>query len=114
MLSGVLHGLGDDLIFVGLNNYLTDSYGVFSASAIASSVFTRYIGAAILLPLASYHMYSNLGVPWSCTILGLLCFMMSLIPFGFIRYGPALKKRSKFCQKLEERNALGMGIALDL
>ena len=102
MLSGVLFGLGVDLIFMGLTNYLTDAYDVYSASAMASSVFSRNIAAALLLPLASHRMYAQLGVAWSCSILGFICFGMSTIPFAFIKYGPRLREQSAFCQKLRE------------
>lgn len=62
MLSGVLFCLGVDLIFMTLTNCLTDAYDAYSASAMASSVFSRNIAAALLLPLASYRMYEQLGV----------------------------------------------------
>ena len=114
MLSGVLFGLGVDLIFMGLTNYLTDSYDVYSASAMASSIFSRNIAAALLLPLASYNMYAQLGVAWACSILGFLCFGMSIIPFAFIIYGPKMRERSKFCRRLEERKLLGGSIGMDL
>ena len=114
MLSGVLFGLGLDLIFMGLTNYLTDSYDVYSASAMASSVFSRNIAAALLLPLASYQMYEQLGVAWTCSILGFACFGMSIIPFAFIRYGPKLREKSLFCQKLRERKLLGGSVGIDL
>lgn len=107
MLSGVLFGLGVDLIFVGLTNYLTDAYGVYSASAMASSIFSRNIAAALLLPLASYKMYENLGVAWTCSTLGFLCLTMSIIPFAFIKFGPQLREKSKFCQKLKQSRNLG-------
>lgn len=114
MLSGVLFGLGVDLIFMGLTNYLTDSYGVYSASAMASSVFSRNIAAALLLPLASYRMYEQLGVAWACSILGFACLAMSIIPFGFIWYGPKLTARSKFCQRLKQRELTGVVIEVTL
>ena len=114
MLSGVLFGLGLDLIFMGLTNYLTDSYDVYSASAMASSVFSRNIAAALLLPLASYRMYEQLGIAWTCSILGFACFGMSIIPFAFIRYGPSLRKRSLFCMKLRERKLQGGSAGTDL
>ena len=114
MLSGVLFGLGVDLIFMGLSNYLTDTYDVYSASAMASSVFSRNIAAALLLPLASYRMYEQLGVAWACSILGFACFGMSAIPFGFIKYGPKLREKSRFCQRLRQRKLLGKSVGMDL
>lgn len=114
MLSGVLFGLGVDLIFMGLTNYLTDSYDVYSASAMASSIFSRNIAAALLLPLASSKMYEQLGVAWACSILGFACFGMSTIPFAFIRFGPKLREKSKFCQRLKQRKLVGGSVGMDL
>ncbi|KAI1105326.1 major facilitator superfamily protein [Jackrogersella minutella] len=99
-LSGIPLGIGIDLTFLALNNYLTDAYDIYSASALASSVFTRNILAAILLPLTTYPLYQNLGTDWACTLLGLLCVILTPIPFAFIRWGPAMRRRSAFCQKL--------------
>ncbi|KAI8963268.1 major facilitator superfamily protein [Daldinia sp. FL1419] len=99
-LSGISLGIGIDLTFIALNNYLTDAYGIYSASALASSVFTRNIFAAILIPLTTYPLYQNLGTDWACTLLGCLCVALTPIPFAFIRWGPALRRRSSFCQKI--------------
>ncbi len=99
-LSGIPLGIGIDLTFLALNNYLTDAYDIYSASALASSVFTRNMLAAIILPLATQPLYGNLGPRWACTLLGGLCLLLTPIPFAFIRWGPAMKKRSPFCQRL--------------
>ncbi|KJZ71242.1 hypothetical protein HIM_09385 [Hirsutella minnesotensis 3608] len=99
-LSGIALGAGIDLTFLALNNYLTDAYGIYSASALASSVLTRNVVAAVLLPLATHPLYENLGTSWACTLLGFLCVALTPIPFAFIRWGPAMRKRSPFCQEL--------------
>jgi hypothetical protein len=102
-LSGVVFGIGIDLTFMALNNYVTDAYGIYSASALASSVFSRNIAAALLIPLGTYQMYDVLGVPWACSLLGFVCIILSPIPFAFIKYGPQLRNRSTFCQRIEKR-----------
>jgi hypothetical protein len=99
-LSGIPLGIGIDLTFMALNNYLTDVYGIYSASALASSVFTRNILAAVLIPLTTYPLYNNLGTSWACTLLGCLCVLLTPISFAFIRWGPAMRARSPFCQQL--------------
>lgn len=95
--------MGIDLTFMALTNYLTDAYGVYSASALASSVFSRNIVAALFLPVATYPMYDTLGVGWACSVLGLLCLALSPIPFVFIKYGHALRAKSRFCQRLAQQ-----------
>lgn len=99
-LSGVPLGMGIDLTFLALNNYLTDAYDIYSASALASSVFTRNTFAAVLLPLTTYSLYQNLGTAWACTLLGFMCLILTPIPFAFIRWGPAMRRRSAFCQRI--------------
>ncbi|KID84822.1 Major facilitator superfamily domain, general substrate transporter [Metarhizium guizhouense ARSEF 977] len=99
-LSGIPLGIGIDLTFMALNNYLTDVYGIYSASALASSVFTRNVLAAVIIPLTTYPLYENLGTSWACTLLGGLCVLLTPISFAFIRWGPVLRARSPFCQKL--------------
>lgn len=94
--------MGIDLTFMALTNYLTDAYGIYSASALASSVFSRNIVAALLLPLATYQMFGQLGIGWACSVLGILCTVLCPIPFILIRYGPVLRARSPFCQRLKQ------------
>lgn len=103
-LSGIPLGIGIDLTFLALNNYLTDAYDIYSASALASSVFTRNLLAAVVIPLSTSPLYRNLGTRWACTLLGIMCVALCPIPFAFIRWGPALRKRSPFCQKLAHLN----------
>jgi hypothetical protein len=102
MLSGIPYGIGIELTFMALTNYLTDAYDIFAASAMASSVFSRNIIAALLLPLATHPMYERLGVNWACSILGFLCFTMAIIPFVFYKYGSLLREKSKFCQYIKQ------------
>jgi hypothetical protein len=104
-LSGVVYGVGIDLSFMCLQNYLTDAYGIYASSALASAVLSRSVTAALLSTLASYPMYQKLGVPWACSTLGLICIALSPIPFVFIKYGPALRDRSPFCKKLAEQRS---------
>jgi MFS family permease len=101
-LSGIPLGIGIDLTFMALNNYLTDAYGIYSASATASSVITRNIFASIIIPLSTYPLYNNLGASWACTLLGGLCCLMTPIPFVFLRWGTVLRARSPFCRQLNE------------
>jgi hypothetical protein len=103
-LSGIPLGIGIDLTFLALNNYLTDAYDIYSASALASSVFTRNLLAVIVIPLSTSPLYISLGTKWACTLLGIMCVALTPIPFAFIRWGPALRKRSPFCQKLAHLN----------
>ncbi|CAI7659176.1 unnamed protein product [Penicillium glandicola] len=93
--SGILTGFGIYVIFLQCFNYLIDSYLTFAASVFAANTIIRSaVGAAF--PLFSKQMFVNLGVQWAGTLLGCLALIMIPIPLVFIKWGPALRKKSKF------------------
>ncbi|KAJ5975570.1 hypothetical protein N7481_009277 [Penicillium waksmanii] len=93
--SGVITGFGIYVIFLQCFNYLIDSYLIFAASVFAANTIMRSaVGAAF--PLFSKQMFQNLGVQWAGTLLGCLALIMVPIPLVFIKWGPALRKKSKF------------------
>ncbi|CAM1505626.1 Fc.00g112630.m01.CDS01 [Cosmosporella sp. VM-42] len=94
MLGGIFFGLGFQLLFMGMINYLTDVFRQNSASAHAAASTTRSIGA-ICLPLAADAMYGRLGIHWAPSLLGFLALVMGVIPFVFIKYGDRLARNSK-------------------
>ncbi|KAM0339015.1 hypothetical protein ACHAPU_011116 [Fusarium lateritium] len=100
MLAGVPFGAAQFLLSIALTNYLADSYGVFSASAMAAGACLRNLAGAGL-SLAAAPMYSSLGVGWATTVLGIASVLMCVIPFVFIRYGDTIRERSAFYQKLK-------------
>ena len=104
-LSRIPFGVGIDLTYLALQNYLTDAYGIYSASALASCVITRNICASVLLPTAGFPLYDSLGPSWACTLLDFLCVILSTLPFAFIRWGPKLRQKSYFCQALSRADS---------
>jgi hypothetical protein len=90
---------------ISLLNYLTDAYEDYAASAMAAATFSRSILAAAL-SVVGYRMYDRLGVQWAFTLLGCLSFLMASIPFLFIKFGPKMRLRSKFCQELLRKKQL--------
>ena len=94
--SGFFYGLGSQLIFNALSNYLADAYPSRSASAFAASGCTRSI-FGVVLPFAVPRMYSKLGISWATSVLGFFCLAMCCIPFAFIRYGRVIRRHSKLC-----------------
>ncbi|KAJ5563255.1 Major facilitator superfamily domain general substrate transporter [Penicillium sp. DV-2018c] len=100
--SGILTGFGIYVIFLQCFNYLIDSYLMFAASVFAANTFIRsVVGAAF--PLFSRQMFINLGVQWAGTLLGCLALIMIPIPLAFIKWGPALRKRSAFAPNFDLR-----------
>lgn len=99
-LSGFLFGLGFQLVFMGMSNYLSDLFRQHSASAHAAASMTRSVGA-ILLPLAAGSMYDELGLHWAPSLLGFIALAMGVIPFVFIRYGDKMTQKSKYAQAVD-------------
>ncbi|KAH2685318.1 hypothetical protein KXV51_009642 [Aspergillus fumigatus] len=93
--SGVFTGFGIYVIFLQCFNYLIDSYLQFAASVFAANTILRSaVGAGF--PLFSHQLFTNLGVQWAGTLLGCLALIMIPIPLAFIKFGPRLRRRSRF------------------
>ncbi|CAO1614400.1 unnamed protein product [Sympodiomycopsis kandeliae] len=90
--------------FQSVLNFLVDSYPTHAASVLASNdLFRSLMGAAF--PLFSRQMFTNLQaingptafpVAWGCTLLGCISILFVPLPFIFHRYGPALRRRSRY------------------
>ncbi|OGM44073.1 MFS multidrug transporter [Aspergillus bombycis] len=103
VLSGLLFGVGYQMIFISLLTYVTDAYKIYSASALAASVILRSIVGA-LFPLAADPLYSTLGVGWATSVLGFASLACIPIPFALLYAGPWIRTRSPFCQRLLEED----------
>ncbi|KAI1809951.1 major facilitator superfamily transporter [Poronia punctata] len=101
-LAGVGFGIGFQLIFIGMLNYLTDAYEIFAASANAASSSSRSL-FAVVLPLATRPMFRNLGPAGALSLLAGLSLLLSLIPFVFLWKGERIRAGSEFCIALKER-----------
>lgn len=105
-LSGLSFGFGYLLIFTALTNYVVDAYDAYAASGMAALCFSRSVVGAIL-PLAATPMYRGLGISWATSLLGFVSTVLLFIPFGFIYYGPRIRRRSRLCQDLLRRKEAG-------
>lgn len=99
MLSGVPFGMGFQLVFMALLNYLVDAYEAFAASANAAASCSRSLLATVL-PFASAAMLRRLGVAGACSLLGGLSCVMCAVPLLFIWKGERLRAGSEFCALL--------------
>lgn len=59
-MAGAPFGFGMVLTFLGVTNYLVDSYVIFAASVLAAQSLLRSIFGAIF-PLFTVQMYQKLG-----------------------------------------------------
>ncbi|KAL0569548.1 hypothetical protein V5O48_012411 [Marasmius crinis-equi] len=95
LMSGLLNGFGISWIFLSLINYVIDSYLRSAASALSiSTVIRSLFGAGF--PLFATQMYNSMKPQWASSLLGFVAFALMPIPFVFIKYGPALRARSKY------------------
>ncbi|KAI1825127.1 major facilitator superfamily transporter [Xylaria intraflava] len=101
-LSGIGFGIGFQLIFIGMLNYLTDAYEIFAASAAAAASSARSL-LAVVLPLATTPMFTRLNIDGALALLGGLSLLLSVIPYIFIWKGETLRAGSAFCIALKQR-----------
>ncbi|KAI0340631.1 MFS general substrate transporter [Trametopsis cervina] len=107
ILAGVPYGIGVAAIMQGLVQYLMDTYTIYCASAIASTVVLRSALAAVF-PLISPAMYSNLGVHWASSVFAFLAAACMPLPFLFFlwgvqKYGPWIRSKSRFASSQTEQ-----------
>lgn len=81
--------------FVAFLNYLTDTYLMYAASAIAANTVCRSaFGAAA--PLFTTYMFDALGVGGGASLIGGVACLLAPVPFIFYKYGEPIRRRSKF------------------
>ena len=100
-IAGTLLATSILLIFVAYLNYLTDTYLMFTASAMAANTICRSAcGAAA--PLYTQYMFDALGVGGGGSLIGGVAVLLAPIPFIFYRYGEPIRRRSKFAPTPEK------------
>jgi MFS family permease len=95
VFAAVFIGAGFNIIFQQCINFLVDTYGLYAASAVSANTFLRSVLAAGF-PLLAKPMFHKLGVGPAMSILGGVATIAIPVPFIFMKYGLALRKKSKF------------------
>ena len=103
MTAGGGLGFATVWIFLALFNYIIDAYLFVAASALAANTVVRSLFGASF-PLFATQMYDALNPQWASTLLGLVAVVLGPIPFVLRRYGPALRRKSKFAPTLPLRS----------
>ncbi|OJD17080.1 hypothetical protein AJ78_02780 [Emergomyces pasteurianus Ep9510] len=99
--AGIPFGLGMVLVFLGVINYLIDSYTIYAASVLAAnSVLRSLFGAAF--PLFTRYMFEGLGIHWASTIPAFLALACVPFPFIFYKYGASIRRRCKFAAEADD------------
>ncbi|KAF2084204.1 MFS general substrate transporter [Saccharata proteae CBS 121410] len=94
VMSGFVSA-GFSIIFQQSINFLVDTYRLYAASAVSANTFLRSILAAGF-PLIAMPMFHGLGVGPAMSILGGVATLAIPVPFLFMKYGQALRRKSRF------------------
>lgn len=94
-LAGTVLSTSILLIFVAYLNYLTDTYLMYTASAMAANTICRSAGGAAA-PLFTRSMFDALGVGGGGSLIGGFAILLAPIPFVFYKYGEQIRRRSRF------------------
>ncbi|KAF7898455.1 hypothetical protein EAF00_004901 [Botryotinia globosa] len=95
VIASVFIGAGFNIIFQQCINFLVDTYALYAASAVSANTFLRSI-LATGFPLAAGPMFRAMGVGPAMSVLGGVATLAIPVPFLFMRYGVALRRKSKF------------------
>ncbi|KAF4537137.1 MFS transporter [Lasiodiplodia theobromae] len=99
--AGIPFGFGMVLVFMGIINYLVDSYTIYAASVMAAnSVLRSLFGAAF--PLFTVQMYNKLGIHWASSLAAFLALACLPFPWLFYKYGYAVRVRCKYAAQAEK------------
>jgi len=99
-LSGLFIAFGIFTIFMANLNYLIDAYLMFAASAVAANTIMRSLFGAVF-PLWASYMFEGIGIQWGMTFLGCMACLFIPVPFIFMKYGKAIRSRSKVAPALD-------------
>ena len=101
IIAGAPFGFTLIVLFLGIMAYLTDCYGPFGASALAANNVLRSIFGAVF-PLFAPDMYGGLGVAWATSVLAFVALALTPLPWVFYRFGPRIRGRSRYHQKIKD------------
>jgi hypothetical protein len=92
IIGTTLFGFGFVAYMMPVILYLIDSWKLFAASAVATNVFLRSVVGA-LLPLVAGKLYDRLGLGWGNSLLALIAFVTTPLPWLYYRHGQYLRER---------------------
>ncbi|KAF7870438.1 hypothetical protein EAF04_004182 [Stromatinia cepivora] len=95
IIASVFIGAGFNIIFQQCINFLVDTYALYAASAVSANTFLRSI-LAMGFPLVAGPMFRGMGVGPAMSVLGGVATAAVPVPFLFMKYGVALRRKSKF------------------
>jgi len=98
ILSTILFGTGNLLVFYTAVLYQLDAYGpLYGASALAANGILRYTAGAVF-PLFTRQMYRAMGVNWATTMLGFVTLALLPLPWILLKFGHKIRAKSKYAE----------------
>ncbi|PWZ02366.1 MFS general substrate transporter [Testicularia cyperi] len=88
-------------IYLAVFSYLADVYERYASSALAAQSFLRNTFSSTF-PLFSQQMYINLTPKYASTVLAVIAAVLGVVPFVLMRYGGAIRKKSRAAMALEK------------
>ncbi|KAH8831524.1 major facilitator superfamily domain-containing protein [Flagelloscypha sp. PMI_526] len=89
------------IMFLAVFSYMADCYGTFASSSLAGQSLCRNL-LGFVFPLFADQMFDRLGVNWACTIFACIGTLMIPIPIVLFRYGPSIRRKSRFSRQVVE------------
>jgi len=98
IIGSTLFGAGIYIVILAVLSYVVDSYGSYSASALAGVILVRnLVGAGF--PLFSRQMYQTLGNEWASSLLAFLSLLFVPIPIWWFHKGEQLRLNSPWARE---------------
>ncbi|KAH7020646.1 vitamin b6 transporter bsu1 [Macrophomina phaseolina] len=94
VVAGGVLGFSDTLLYLGMLNYITDSYPNVAASAIAAFLIPSFTLAAAFAHLGLL-MFENLGTTWAMACLAFISLGIVALVYLLYFFGPWLRRKSK-------------------
>lgn len=88
-------------VYVGVFNFLADSYTIYASSALSAQSALRNLVAGSFT-FFTKQLYTNLTPRWGTTLFGCLATILAVIPFIAFFYGPKIRAHSNFAKTLAE------------
>ncbi|KAI1120326.1 major facilitator superfamily domain-containing protein [Nemania abortiva] len=90
-----LIGMGVNLVWIPVQSYLIDAFGIYSASALAANTVVRSV-FGVVLPLAGQPLYDRLGLGWGNTLLAFIALATAPLTWFIMKYGERIRLHPRF------------------
>ena len=94
IVAGGVLGFCDPLLWLGMLNYLGDTYSNVAGSAVAAFLIPSFLIAAAMCH-AGVAMFENMGSTWAFATLAFISLTLVALVYILYFFGPILRRRSK-------------------